>query len=94
MIDIYTTAKVLGYEQLTGNAAANNLKNVPKTARFALIQVEGQPVRWRDDGTNPTAAVGMRLLPTGEGMRYMGDLNAIRFIEEAASGIVNVTYYV
>jgi hypothetical protein len=36
----------------------------------------------------------MRLLPTNEGMRYMGDLNKIRFIEEAASGTVNVTYYV
>lgn len=94
MIDIYTTAKVLGYEQLTGNAAANALKNVPANVRFALIQVEGQPVRWRDDGVNPTIAIGMRLLPTGEGMRYMGDLKSLRFIEEAASGTVNVTYYV
>jgi hypothetical protein len=94
MIDIYTTAKVQGYEQLTGNAAANGLKAVPANCRFALIQVEGQPVRWRDDGTNPTIAIGMRLLPTGEGMRYMGDLKSLRFIEEAASGTVNVTYYV
>lgn len=60
--------------------------------RVALVQALNQNVRWRDDGTDPTDAVGMRLA-AGETMFYVGDLRKIRFIEEAASAELNYTVY-
>ena len=62
--------QVFGYESVTvsttsvaltsttyGNAAANTFAN------YAMIQVETYPVRFRLDGTAPTASVGHLLNP-------------------------------
>jgi hypothetical protein len=49
-------------------------------------------VRWRDDGTAPTASIGMPLA-IGVSLSYDGDLKAIRFIEVLASANLNVSYY-
>jgi hypothetical protein len=57
-----------------------------------LIQAEAKDVRWRDDGTDPNSSVGM-LLAAGSSMLYDGDMNAIRFIEAAASAKLNIVYY-
>jgi hypothetical protein len=65
---------------------------VPTNARIALIQCEGQAVRWRDDGANPTAAVGMRLL-VDQDMVYSATLSSLRFIEVTAGATLNVSYY-
>ena len=49
----------LGYCQLSGISAATSLSSctngIPSTATFAVIVVETNAVRWRDDGTAPTA---------------------------------------
>lgn len=85
----------VGYVQLTSLAAAANITipaGADQRAMCALVQAESQNVRWRDDGTNPTASVGSRLL-AGADMWYEGNLNALRFIEETASAKVNVTLY-
>ena len=96
----------MGFEQLTGINAATALASpagslwsatagVPGTkARLAIFCVEGANVRWRDDGTAPTTSVGMRILKDTD-MLYVGDLKAIRFIDEAGGGAakVNVSYY-
>ena len=82
----------LGFEQLTGLSASKGLQSVPDGAVVALFQVDTQNVRWRDDGNAPTSSVGMQLKSEAQ-MTYNGDLDAIRFIEEAASGVVNVSYY-
>lgn len=81
----------LGYEQITGLSAAKGLTPVAG-ARFALIVPESQNVRFRDDGTDPTASVGMQLT-AGTYLEYTGNLGRLRFIEEAASAKINVTYY-
>lgn len=81
----------LGYQQLT-NLAASTALTPPVGARIALVHPESQNVRWRDDGTAPSATVGMRL-PVGAELRYTGNLAAIRFIEETASAKINVSYY-
>jgi hypothetical protein len=81
----------LGYEQLTDLDAAASL-TVPSGARLAIIQAEVKAVRWRDDGTAPTAAVGM-VLASGASMEYGGDLSAFSAIEVETGGILNVTYY-
>lgn len=83
----------LGYEQVTGLSAVKTL-TVPTGATAAIIQAESQNVRWRDGptGTAPTASVGMQLA-AGNDFLYTGSLSMIRFIEEAASAKLNVSYY-
>lgn len=80
-----------GYQQITSLSSAAGL-TVPQDARLAVIICETQAVRWRDDGTNPTASVGMPLA-TGIQWTYPGDLSAIKFIEQSASAKLNVAYY-
>lgn len=81
----------LGYQQITSLSSAQAL-TVPTGARWAFIIPETQAVRWRDDGTNPTASVGW-LMAAGSALSYTGDLSAIRFIEQTASAKLNVSYY-
>ena len=86
-----STTTVLGYQQITSLSASTAL-TVPAGATMALIVAETQAVRWRDDGTAPTASVGMPLA-TGTSLSYDGDLKAIRFIQQTASAVLNVSYY-
>jgi hypothetical protein len=81
----------LGYQQITSLASAAAL-TVPTGATVALIQAESQSVRWRDDGTNPTASVGM-VLAAGESLFFTGSLSAFRAIEVSASAKLNISYY-
>ena len=83
--------KPLGYQQLTVSSSAVAL-TVPAGAAFALINVETDAVRWRDDGTNPTATVGMKVLVDGS-LEYDGDLAAIKFIRVTTDAKLNVSYY-
>ena len=80
-----------GYQQLSSLASAQTL-TPPAGATFALVACEGQSVRWRDDGTSPTASVGMELM-VGQTLVYDGPLAAISFIQEAASAKLNVAFY-
>jgi hypothetical protein len=84
--------KPLKYEQITGAGVKSLTPPVGDTAYSALIQAEGQAIRWRDDGTNPTAAVGM-IIPVNGILEYDGDLAKFRYIEAVSGGIANVTYY-
>lgn len=86
-----TTTNCLGYQQITSLSASTAL-TVPTGATMALIVADTQGVRWRDDGTAPTASVGMPLA-VGVSLSYDGDLKAIRFIQQAASATLNVSYY-
>ena len=81
----------LGYQQITSLSSATAL-TVPVGALVALIQAETQNVRWRDDGTNPTASVGMTI-GVGSTLPYTGDLSAIKFIQATASATLNISYY-
>jgi len=80
-----------GFEKIADLSSAEGL-NVPEKAQFALISPEGADVRWRDDGTDPTASVGMPLAD-GATVWYIGNLDAVKFIEQAASAVLNVSYY-
>lgn len=86
-----STTVCLGYQQITSLSASTAL-TVPTGATMALIVPESQAVRWRDDGTAPTASVGMPVA-VGESLNYDGDLSRIRFIQQAASATLNVSYY-
>lgn len=80
-----------GYQQITTLSSAQPL-DVPSQAVLAIIRPEEQKVRWRDDGVAPTASVGMPLL-AGETFVHNGNLDALRFIEEATGAKLNVSYY-
>lgn len=82
----------LGYEQVTSLSSAAGL-TIPAGCELALVQAESQNVRWRDDGTNPTATVGM-ILMAGATLQYdAAQLGRLKFIETAASAKLNVSYY-
>jgi hypothetical protein len=93
-----TTTVCLGYQQITPNSATS--LTVPalapdgskQQATFAVFTPEGQTVRWRDDGTDPTTTVGMPIY-VGTSFFYDGDLTKIRFINAVSGGKLNVSYY-
>lgn len=81
----------LGYQQITSLSAATGL-TVPARATTAVIIPEAQAVRYRDDGTNPSATVGQPLA-VGVSITYTGTLSAIKFIEQTSGAKLNVLYY-
>jgi len=67
---------------------------VPDGATYALVQCETQNFRWRDDGTDPTASVGMLLVAAAAyQMLSVADLAALKFIPVAATCKLNVAFY-
>ena len=94
-----STTNCLGYQQITDVSASTAL-TVPAVngqgnkcqPTMALIVAEAQGVRWRDDGTAPSATVGMPLA-VGVPLNYDGDLTKIRFFEQVAGAKLNVSYY-
>lgn len=80
-----------GYQQVSPLDAPVAL-DVPPAAIIALISPEGAPVRYRDDGVEPEAGVGMPL-GVGATLHYCGDLTGISFIEQTPSARLNVLYY-
>jgi hypothetical protein len=89
----------MGYQQITTLSSATNLTVPQRTPNglnaqpvFALIVAEGQAVRWRDDGTSPSASVGMPLA-VGIPLQYDGDLTNIKFIEQVGGAKLNISYY-
>lgn len=89
-----------GYQQITSLSAATRL-TVPDAGAIVganqhptrcIITATTQAVRWRDDGTDPTATVGYPL-PVNTELKYDGNLMKIKFIEQTAGAVLNVAYY-
>lgn len=81
-----------GCLQIDDLSAVVGLGSVPAGSRFVLVQAEAQNIRWRDDGTDPTAAIGM-VLEAGETLVYNGNLSSLEMIEAVAGAIVNACFY-
>lgn len=98
-INLKTITSCLGYQQITSLSSSTGL-TVPSVdanglsvkPTIAIIVAETAGVRWRDDGTAPTSTVGMPLA-TGVTLQYDGDLTRIRFIQQSAGAIINISYY-
>lgn len=89
----------LGYQQVNaaGTAAVFGL-TIPVSydqlkPSMVVIQAEAQPLRYRDDGVNPTTSVGM-LIPANASIEYTGDLLRLRLVNGAAGAIMNASFYV
>jgi hypothetical protein len=100
-INLKAITSCMGYQQISSLSSATGL-TVPEVdpvsglkamPTIALITPETNTVRWRDDGVNPTASVGMPLA-AGVTLQYDGDLKKIKFIEQTASAKINISYYV
>lgn len=72
--------------------ALNSAGGIPKGATRAYITTETQAVRYRDDGTAPTATIGMPLA-VAQTLVYSGTLSKIQFISQTAGAVVNVLFY-
>jgi hypothetical protein len=81
------------YQRLTSAqlATATYLPSIPDGARYAWIQVEERDVRWRNDSTAPTAALGTLIWANSQ---FKYDLNdgPLRLIRTADGATVNVWY--
>ena len=98
-LNLKTVTTRLGYQQISTLTAATALTVPTRDVNglnckpaICLIVAEGAAVRWRDDDVDPTAAVGMPLA-VGVTLQYDGDLTKIKFIEQAASAKINISYY-
>jgi hypothetical protein len=83
----------LGYQQITSAAAMSF--TIPTGATMAFVTVSGNSVRYRDDGTAPTALLGVTLPVTTAGLPflYQGTLSKIQFIPTTGSATLDVLYY-
>lgn len=83
-----------GYIQMTSLGSAIALASIPSDATYAIIQPETQGVRFRTDGTDPLAGVGM---PIAAGASWTfttrADLLALKFIEQTSAAKLNILYY-
>lgn len=97
----FVADRALGYVQAAAGAVdtavtlASLLPGgvVPPGTSMVLITPEAQAIRFRDDGTAPTATVGFPLA-VGTSLRYTsGNLPGLRLIAQTAGAIVNIALY-
>lgn len=81
-----------GFTRITSLSSAVSLGTIPANTKLVLIQAETKDIRWRDDGTDPTASVG-NLLVANSVFAYNGNASALKIIETSATATVNVSFY-
>lgn len=92
-------APPLGVVTLSVGATATGFStSLPAGSQFAVISIETETVRYRDDGTNPTATVGVLLPLTvtlGEPWVYSSPagLSKITFIATTATSTITAAFY-
>lgn len=81
-----------GYQQYTSLSSSTPFSSVPSGAWYAVITVESAGIRWRDDGTAPTASVGMPVA-AGSTFYYTGSFAKFAIIQQTSGAIINVSWY-
>ena len=95
----YITRKIndepVGFEQLAVSNTAIGLASIPILANKAVITVEDKTLRYRDDGTDPTATVGLRVFSGNTIiLNSRNSLLKFRAIRAGtADSEINVSYY-
>lgn len=89
----------MGYEEIAVSSTAigftaATIQTSTASANFAYVYVGSNSIRWRDDGSNPTAAVGQPAA-AGERLQVCGKkaVGAIKFIRQSADATLFVSYY-
>lgn len=103
MMQSFRAEKALGYGQFAaGGVDASTLLNtitvngtagIPAGTVLAVISPEAQAIRYRDDGTAPTAAVGQPLAAGATLFYTARNFQSLRLIAAVAGAVVNVTFY-
>ena len=92
-IERYEYAKTcIGYRQITD---LSEVVGCPLNfGKFLHAQAQGQLLRYRLDGEDPTETTVTPLYP-GETLRYTGDLRKVKFFAPVPSGaVLNVEVFV
>lgn len=86
----------VGYAQVTVSTTAVGL-TIPEGATSAVITVETDNIRWRDDATDPTSTVGMFTMQTQSfelvSSKSLSQFKAIRDASATADAILNISFY-
>lgn len=94
---LYSSPSVLaplGYQQRTISNSAVGFTSVPAGSTMAVVTIEDDDIRWRDDGTSPTSSVGMIAKQDSTiTFENLGNLSAIKFIRITADAKINVSFY-
>jgi hypothetical protein len=99
----FRAEKALGYGQLLAAAvdagvllstiSLNGVIGIPDGTILIVVQPEAQAVRYRDDGTAPTAAIGQPLA-VGQVLQYTAqNAKQLRFTSQVAGAVLNCTFY-
>ena len=90
---ITTPLAPAGYQQITVSTTAVGL-TVPAGTRMAIAVIEDQPLRYRDDGTDPTATVGT-VIKADNSISICGSaLGAFKAIRDGGTdAVLSVNYY-
>jgi hypothetical protein len=90
----------LGYCQISAAtlASATGLAScvggIPSGTNTILMSADTANVKWRDDGTAPTGAIGMTLVFGQLPVTYNGTISKLQFIlATGGSPILNVSFY-
>lgn len=65
---------------------------IPLTATVAWITPENNAIRWRDDGTAPTASVG-NPVAVGAQLSYAGLLASLQIVSQTGTSTVDIAFY-
>ena len=95
--------KPIDFATLTVSDSAVSLEDATpaidagSTVRRALITIETDQIRWRDDGTAPTSSVG-HLMEAGDVLDFTERnwetvLNKIQFIRVTTDATLSISYY-
>ncbi len=86
--------RALGYEQFAAGAInAATALTFPVGTQVAIFKPAAQAIRFRDDGTDPTAAIGY---PVAVGTEYIycsGSISRLKVIAQVAGAVLDVLYY-
>jgi hypothetical protein len=83
---------VAGSQEALGVVTATAM-TIPAGATIASVTVEGQPVRWRCDGTAPTASAGSLLAVGSVTVFRINGLSSCQFIQTAATATLDFEYF-
>jgi hypothetical protein len=82
-----------GIQNITSLNTVKTLTAPPKgNPNVVYMQAVTQDVYYTDDGTTPSATAGLLLKAGAAPTRFVGKIDALQFIEAAASAVLKVAY--
>lgn len=97
LIDYSKPHKPAGWEAITlytGTEGTAKGLTIPTDARYAKIKVVDNAIRFRDDGTDPTSAVGYSISANGEiELISYEQMEGFKAVSQDTAGGLEILYY-